>query len=120
MIKCRYDNGCAPTYNYHFNPIFKINDGSTALHSSDIAFMFKNIDMVPSTYLGDGVAEYIQHEMADRLLSFAKTGQPQLEGDIVWPQCSSNTINTMIFAEKCEIKQNFDKKLIDYLLSLTK
>ncbi|MEA5017891.1 MAG: carboxylesterase family protein [Erysipelotrichaceae bacterium] len=118
MIKCRCDNGCAPTYNYFFNPIFRINDGSTALHSSDIAFMFKNIQMVPSTYMGEGVAEHIQHEMADRLLSFAKTGEPQIDDDIEWKASSSYSIKTMIFSEKCEVRENFDKELIEYLLSI--
>lgn len=118
LVKCRLEHGCAPTYNYHFNPIFKINDGSTALHSSDIVFMYKNIHMVPSTYMGEGVAEYIQHEMADRLLAYAKTNEPQLEDDIYWPQSTSDTINTFIFAEKCEVKQDYDKELMEYLLSI--
>lgn len=118
MVKCRLEHGCTATYNYHFNPIFKINDGSTALHSSDIVFMYKNIHMVPSTYMGEGVAENIQHEMADRLLAYAKTGQPQLEDSVYWPQSTIGTINTLILAEKCEVKQNFDKELIEYLLSI--
>lgn len=120
MVKCRCEHECAPTYNYYFNPIFRINDGSTALHSSDISFMFKNIHMVPSTYMGDGVAEYIQHEMADRLLNYAKTGEPQLNDDIYWDESSVDEINTMIFSEKCEIKTNFDKDLNDYLFNLSK
>ena len=81
-VKLRCNHGCAPTYNYHFNPIFKINDGCTALHSSDIVFMFRNIEMVPSTYLGEGIAERLQHQMADRLLNYAKSGNPQLDGEI--------------------------------------
>ena len=118
MVRCRYKHGCAPTYNYLFNPIFKINDGSTALHSSDIAFIFKNIHMVPSTYMGEGIAEYIQHEMADRLLSYTKTGKPQLVDDIYWPESSANTIYTLILAKKCEVRENYDKELMNYLLSI--
>ncbi|MBQ9840860.1 MAG: carboxylesterase/lipase family protein [Erysipelotrichaceae bacterium] len=118
LVKIRCANGCAPTYNYHFNPIFRINDGCTALHSSDIVFMFKNIHMVPSTYMGDGVAEYIQHQMADRLLSYAKTGEPQLEGDIHWDESTADTVNTMIFAKECEVRADFDKELMNYILSI--
>ena len=80
--------------------------------------MFKNIHMVPSTYMGDGVAEYIQHQMADRLLSYAKTGEPQLEGDIHWDESTADTVNTMIFAKECEVRADFDKELMNYILSI--
>lgn len=118
FIKLRCDSGCAPTYNYHFNPIFRINDGCTALHSSDIVFVFDNIEMVPSTYLGDGVAESLQEQMANRLLSFAKNGDPQLENDIEWIPCTSNSMQTMIFAEKCEVRENYDKELLEAMKDL--
>ena len=118
FIKLRCDSGCAPTYNYHFNPIFRINDGCTALHSSDIVFVFDNIEMVPSTYLGDGVAESLQEQMANRLLSFAKNGDPQLENDIEWIPCTSNSMQTMRFAEKCEVRENYDKELLEAMKDL--
>jgi len=118
LIKTRIDAGCAETYNYHFDPIFRINDGCTALHSSDIVFMFRNIDMVPSTYMGEGVAEGLQHQMADRLLAFAKTGKPNLEGEFEWKPCTADTTYTMRFTENSELKENFDKELLEKMSGL--
>lgn len=118
FVKWRSKNECASTYCYHFNPIFRINDGSTALHSSDIAFMFNNISMVPSTYLGKGVAENLQKEMAGRLLAFAKTNVPNIEGSIDWKESDINNVHTMVFAEKCEVKTNFDEKLLNLMEGL--
>ena len=117
-VKLRCNHGCAPTYNYHFNPIFKINDGCTALHSSDIVFMFRNIEMVPSTYLGEGIAERLQHQMADRLLNYAKSGNPQLDGEIEWPQSTKDEVKTMIFAEECKVKSNYDAELLEAMKDL--
>ena len=74
--------------------------------------------MVPSTYLGDGVAESLQEQMANRLLSFAKNGDPQLENDIEWIPCTSNSMQTMIFAEKCEVRENYDKELLEAMKDL--
>lgn len=118
FVKCRCENGCESTYCYHFNPIFRINDGCTALHSSDIVFIFNNIAMVPSTYLGEGVAEKLQNEMAGRLLAFTKTNVPNIEGGVEWTASSKDVVNTMVFAEECEVKPDLDKKLLKVMEGL--
>ncbi len=72
FAKARVEAGCAPTYCYLFTPILKLNDGTTSSHSTDISFIFNNVDMLPSTDL-DGKEHDIQYEMAGRLIEFAKT-----------------------------------------------
>lgn len=113
FIKARIKAGCAATYNYFFTPIFGIHDGSTALHSSDIAFIFHNTDLVPSTYLPCHKEKELEYQMAGRLIALAKKGSPQLEGEIMWPPSSLDTIYTMIFDKSCSVKQNFDQELLD-------
>lgn len=113
FIKARIQAGCAPTYNYFFTPIFGIDEGSTPLHSSDIAFIFHNTSLVPSTYLPDNKQEEVEYQMAGRLIAFARTGSPQLEGEILWPKCTEEHIYTMIFDKQCSIKDNFDEVLLE-------
>ena len=51
--------------------------------------------------------------MAGRLIAFARTGSPQLEGEILWPKCTEEHIYTMIFDKQCSIKDNFDEVLLE-------
>jgi len=113
FIKARVKAGCNSTYNYFFTPVFGIKDGSTALHSSDIAFIFNNTSLVPSTYLSDNKQEELQYQMAGRLISLAKLGNPQLEGKIEWPKCNENNIYTMIFDRDCSVMEDFDETLLE-------
>lgn len=113
FIKARIQSGCSTTYNYFFTPIFAINDGSTPLHSSDIAFIFHNTALIPSTYLPDHKEKELQYQMAGRLIALAKNGKPHLEGEIEWPACNEHSIFTMLFDKSCSVKENFDEELLE-------
>ena len=112
FVRERARQGCAPTYNYLFTAVFGINDGSTPLHSSDIAFMFNNTAMVPSTVLDDGKEKDLQFEMAGRLIALAKTGKPQLEGHIKWHPATAESVPTLIFDRQVKEKIDFDRELL--------
>jgi carboxylesterase type B len=56
--------------------------------------------------------------MAGRLLAFAKTNVPNIEGSIDWKESDINNVHTMVFAEKCEVKTNFDEKLLNLMEGL--
>ncbi|MBQ9840859.1 MAG: carboxylesterase/lipase family protein [Erysipelotrichaceae bacterium] len=114
FCKARLDAGCRETYNYMFAPVFKLNDGFTASHSTDIAFIFNNIHMVPSTDL-DGQELDLQYEMVGRLLAFANNDNPQLEGKDVWHPVTQDAFPTMVFDRETHEKVDFDKELIDEL-----
>lgn len=112
FIKARIKAGCAATYNYFFTPVFGIQDGSTPLHSSDIAFIFCNTSLVPSAYLPGDKQKELQYQMAGRLIALAKTGSPQLENEIAWPACKEDRIYTMLFDKTCSVKANVDEVLL--------
>ncbi|MEA5017892.1 MAG: carboxylesterase family protein [Erysipelotrichaceae bacterium] len=114
FCKARVESGCAETYSYLFTPVFKLNDGFTASHSTDIAFIFNNIHMVPSTYL-DGKEQDLQYEMVGRLLNFARNDAPQLEGRSIWHPVNDHSLPTMIFDRSTEEKTDFDKELMEEL-----
>lgn len=114
FCKARVDSGCADTYCYLFAPVFKLNDGYTASHSTDIAFIFNNIHMVPSTDL-DGYEDNLQHEMVGRLINFAYSDSPQLDGGAIWHPATSQNLPTMIFDRNTEEKTDFDKELLQGL-----
>ena len=110
FIQRRLEDDCAETYNYFFTPVFGINEGQTALHSSDIPFIFHNTDKVPSSDLGTAT-EVLENEMAGRFIAFAKTGKPQIENGIEWPACTSEHEATMIFDQTVKVKYDFDTEL---------
>ena len=110
FIQRRLEEDCAETYNYFFTPVFGINEGQTALHSSDIPFIFHNTDKVPSSDLGTAT-QVLENEMAGRFIAFAKTGKPQIENGIEWPACTSDHEATMIFDQTVKVKYDFDTEL---------
>lgn len=111
FAKARLEAGCTDTYCYFFTPVLKLNDGTTCSHSTDIAFIFNNVDMLPSTDL-DGKEYDLQYEMAGRLISFAKTGSPQLESRAIWHPVSEEETPTMVFDRVTEEKIDFDNELV--------
>ena len=114
FVHKRIEAGCAATYNYFFTAVFGINEGQTALHSSDIPFIFHNTDKVPSTDLGKDTVK-LENNMSGRFINFAKTGKPQLEGEEYWPACEIDKEATMVFDRVSKVRYDFDTELLDQL-----
>lgn len=114
FCQARVKEGCRETYAYLFAPVFKLNDGFTASHSTDIAFIFNNAHMVPSTDL-DGKEMDLQYEMVARLIAFAKSDNPQIAGRAIWHPATDGCLPTMVFDRETEEKVDFDKELIKEL-----
>ncbi len=110
FVHRRIEDGCAPTYNYFFTPVFGINEGQTCLHSADIPFIFHNTEKVPSSDLGEATAR-LEANMSGRFANFARTGEPQLKNEEYWPACEQGKDHTMVFDCCCEVKDNFDAEL---------
>lgn len=112
FVKERVKAGCTDTYCYLFTPVLKLNDGQTCSHSTDIAYIFHNVDMLPSTDL-DGKEYQLQDEMATRLINLARYGVPMMESKAVWHPVTEEEVPTMIFDRTVEEKVDFDKELND-------
>ncbi|HYQ58594.1 MAG TPA: carboxylesterase family protein, partial [Draconibacterium sp.] len=111
--------GGAPAYVYLFEWQSPPNDGSLgAAHGMELPFMFNNIALArPLT--GGGKDAY---EMADKIssawINFVKTGDPNCKELPKWPAYTPDEGATMIFDNKCEVRYNFDQKLIDLVSTL--
>ena len=112
--------GGAPAYIYLFEWQSPVNDGSLgASHGMELPFMFNNIAMArPLT--GGGKEAY---ELADKIssawINFIKTGNPNGKGLLRWDPYNAENGATMIFNNPCKIVYNHDKKLIEFVGSLT-
>ena len=105
--------GTAPIYNYVFAYELPNMGGWLPFHCSELPFVWHNVDSekltvgtVPETYA-------LSDLMSDAWISFAKTGDPNHEGMIEWPQWTLEDGATMIFDTECTIGHNHDDKLME-------
>lgn len=111
--------GGTPAYVYLFEWQSPVNDGSLgACHGMELPFMFNNITMA-RTMTGGGEEAY---KLADRIssawISFIKTGNPNCKELPEWAPYTPEKGATMIFENKCEVRYNHDKSLIDLVSSI--
>ena len=111
FVRARLRDGCAETYNYFFSTVFGTNEGTTAPHSSDIPFIFHNTCLVPSADVGTEETKRLEHLMSGRFIAFAKTGRPQLEGEVEWPACTKEREATMVYNVETTVQYGFDSEL---------
>ena len=112
MIRARAKAGFAPIYNYLFAPTTGIDGGSTPVHSYDIPFMFHNTALIPSCDLGGDYTEKLDKTMSGRFASFARYGNPNIPGDVVWEPCTEGNIPTLIFDRVMRVCPNYDEELV--------
>jgi len=80
-----------------------------AFHCLDISFWFMNTDLM-LTHSGGGVRpRKLSQKMADSLLNFARTGNPNSPSLPYWPEFSVEKGETMILNDVCEVKNDPDK-----------
>ena len=107
----------APVYSYLFGWKTPVNDGSRgSFHGLELAFVFNNIDLSENS-TGHGQEAY---ELADKMssswINFAKTGNPNVEGVLPeWEPYTSENGTTMFFDNRCEIKHNHDRELMEFI-----
>ena len=102
------------TYSYMFNLDFPVQNDKPAWHCADIPFFFNNIELVPSANI-DGVSEKLQSQMAQALINFTKTGNPNHEGIPTWNPTTEGNEETIIFDKEVTVANNFDHKLMKRL-----
>lgn len=100
------------TYAYVFTYEFPLDEGKPAWHCSEIPFVFHNTDKVFICNKED-VSDRLEAQMSQAWIQFAKTGVPKAENLPEWEACKPGDEATMIFDEKCEIRHNYDHKLVE-------
>lgn len=110
------DQHGAPVYNYLFAWDTPIHGGfAMTYHCSEIPFVFNNIGLSPAASAGGREAQALADRISRAWISFARTGNPNHDGLPQWPAFTRTNGYTMIFGNRCEVKENFDEKLLSLL-----
>lgn len=104
----------APTYSYQFTYEFPIDGGKAAWHCAEIPFVFHNIDRVAVCNV-PGETDRLQERMTTAWINFARYGSPDTPSLPKWPASTPGDEATMIFDKTCEVRHNFDHKLVKKL-----
>ena len=103
--------GNAPVYNYLFTYEYPVNGGTTSFHTSELAFVFHNLDM-PEVRVatGDVPAGFaLQDKASQAWINFARTGNPS-QPDLEWKPYAQADPQTMVFDTLSECRNlDYDK-----------
>ena len=78
----------------------------------DLAFQFDNISRCQEMTGGGKEAYALADKISSSWISFATSGNPNIKGLPKWPAYSAANGATMIFDNKCEIKNHHDEELL--------
>ena len=99
----------AAAYLYWFAWKTPVLDGiPLAYHCADLAFAFDNIDRCANSTGGTPEARDLAAKVSEAWIQFARTGNPNHAGLPRWPAVSAQTLPTMIFDTRCEVKNDPD------------
>lgn len=101
----------APVYVAWFGwepPLF--NNRMRAFHCLDICFWFYNTDLMLTHTGGGARPRALSEKMSDALLSFMRTGNPNVTGLPKWPVYTTEKGETMILNDKCEVQNDPDRE----------
>lgn len=101
--------GGAPAYLYWFAWQTPVLDGRPrAFHCCELPFVFYNTDRAAAMTGGTAEARELSARVADAWINFARKGDPNHAGLPAWPAFTAEKCPTMIFDDKCELKNNPD------------
>lgn len=98
-------------YSYLFALEFPYQHGKIAWHCSDIPFVFHNTELVPVANIPE-VSDKLEEQIFAAVMNFARTGNPNHADIPEWPVTVEGDEATMVFDKTCEVRHNFDDKLI--------
>lgn len=102
--------GRAPAYLYWFTWQSPILDGRPrAFHCLDIPFMFANTDRCAAMTGGGARAATLSARMADALLAFARSGDPNHAGLPTWERVTQQEAPSMIFDDHPHMERDADR-----------
>jgi para-nitrobenzyl esterase len=99
--------GGAPAYLYLFAycaPILERRAG--AFHAAEITFVFNNNEICPNLTGGDPRARWLEEQMSQAWIQFARTGDPNHGGLPHWPAVTPTTAPSMIFDNECSVRED--------------
>jgi para-nitrobenzyl esterase len=108
----------APIYNYIFTwrtPLF--GGRPRAFHTSDIAFVFANTDLVPEQTGGGHRPRALAMAISGLWAAFAASGQPTLPNIEPWRPYDSNRRGAMMLDDQCQMRNRPDDALLAVLHS---
>ena len=109
-IKSRQNGGKVYFYEFTWKPE---NNVLGASHGMELPFMFNNV-AVQREMTGSSESAYkLQEIISNYWLAFIKTGDPNVKGQPVWEVFDEETGPCMILDNKCEIRYNHDKRLLE-------
>ncbi len=101
--------GKAPAYLYWFTWQTPVLDGRPmAFHCAELSFCFDNTDRCEAMTGGGPRARALAAKMSDAWLAFARKGDPNHPGLPKWPALDAESIQTMMFDDRCELKNDPD------------
>ncbi|HEY4289586.1 MAG TPA: carboxylesterase family protein [Puia sp.] len=107
--------GGAPAYVYLFAWQSPVLDGAyKAFHCMDLPFVFNNIANSQEMTGGGPEAHQLADKVSEAWIRFARTGNPNHKGLPDWPAYTSQNGATMIFDNKCQLKDHFDQELLPF------
>lgn len=105
--------GAAPVYVYLFTWQSPVLDGAyKAFHCMDLPFVFNNISRCEEMTGGGQKAFLLADKMSEAWIQFARNGNPNHNGLPNWPEYTAKKGATMIFDNKCQVKNHPDKELL--------
>jgi para-nitrobenzyl esterase len=95
----------APVYMYYFAWRSPVHDGKLkAYHTLDIPFVFENVDLATAMTGGRQDRYALQDRMSAAWTNFARTGNPNLKGQLPeWPAFDTTTRSTMVLDKECRV-----------------
>ncbi|WP_082063517.1 carboxylesterase/lipase family protein [Draconibacterium sediminis] len=114
----RYNTQGAPVYTYLFSWESPVLDGMfRSTHCMELPFVFNNISRCRELTGGGEEARNLADKMSSAWINFAKTGNPNTSNLPEWEPFTTDNGATMLFDNKCELKYNHDKELIEMVNS---
>lgn len=105
----RSSTGAAPVYVYLFAWQSPVLDGAyKAFHCMDLPFVFNNISRCEEMTGGGQSAYLLADKMSEAWVQFARNGNPNHKGLPNWPAYTVKNGATMIFDNKCQVKNDRD------------
>lgn len=117
IMNAKASTGEAPVYAYLFSWESPVMNGVyTSYHTSEIPFVFNNIDKADTTIGGGEEAQILSDRMSQAWINFARTGNPSVEGLPEWEAYTPEGGATMIFDNNIRLVNHHDAKLLELLL----